>query len=95
MREHQDDELFAFVFFLEGTQDELKALNDELGADNIALGLIPTEAKDKTQKLYKLNPDVESTLFVYRAREVEHVIVDFDASKDSDQLKEAIQAVCR
>jgi hypothetical protein len=90
----EKDGFRAFVYFLDGNASELKALNKKLKADSIALALIPKKDLKETLGLYKINESAKSTVLVYLNREIKAKIVNFDAKKDSEKLKEAINSVC-
>lgn len=83
----------AFVYLLNGSPKQLKALNKKLKADNIALALIAPNAKDDTLKLYKVNKKAKSTVFVYLNREIKAKWVNYDPKTDSKDFKKAISKV--
>lgn len=84
----------AFVYFLDGTPEQLKKLNKELGADNIALALIPPGAREDTMKMYKVNPAAKSTVLVYLNRNIKKNMVNFNPKRDTESLESAISKVC-
>ena len=89
--EHEDFK--AFVYFLDGTPDQLKKLNEELQADSIALALIPDDELEETLELYDVNTEVQSTVLVYKNREVTHKVVNY-TDEDADEIKKAIDTIC-
>lgn len=93
--EHKEDGFRAFVYFLDGTPEQLMKLNSELKADNIALALLPDEERAETLELYAINEKAQSTVMVYKAREVTEKVVNFENDKDGETVKGAIDEVCR
>ncbi len=92
--EHKEAGFRAFVYFLDGTPEQLKKLNSELKADNIALALIPDEERAETLELYAINKKAESTVIVYKAREVTEKVVNFRDDEDGETVKGAIDKIC-
>lgn len=86
----------AFVYFLDKDEDELRAMNKALKADNIALALLTDEERDKTLGKYKVHGKARSTILVHKDRVVTERIVDFDVnSDDPETLIRAIKAICQ
>ena len=84
----------AFVYILDGTPEQLKALNKELKADNVALALIPKADKKETLELYDIDPKAESTVIVYKSRTVTKTFTNFKDNKHGKSLRNAISKVC-
>jgi len=84
----------AFVYFLDGTPEQLKKLNRELGVDNIALALIPPGSRKDTLKMYEVNPEAKSTVLVYLNRNIKKNMVNFNPKRDTEALKNAISKIC-
>lgn len=91
-KKHKDDGFVAFVFFLDGKKSRLRRLNKRLKLDNIALCLIPPGERAETLKEYKINPNAQSTILVYKSRVIKDVIVNYD-KRDSKRLLREIAKV--
>jgi hypothetical protein len=92
--EHREAGFKAFVYFLDGTPEQLKKLNAELKADNIALALIPDKERAETLELYAVNEKAQSTVLVYKSREVTEKVVNFQDDEDGETVKGAIDKIC-
>lgn len=94
-KEHDKQGFMAFVFFLDGTPDQLKKLNKELKLDNIALCLLTDKERQSTLKGYGINPKAKSTFLIYDARVLKDKVVNYDAQKNAAYVKKAIDKICR
>ena len=91
----QHNRFRAFVYFQNVKPESLKKLNKELGADNIALCMFEKKEREKSLKLYKINPKAKSTVMVYLNRDITANIVNFNPKKDKKALEGAIDKICK
>lgn len=91
---HKKAEFKAFVIFTRGSDADLKKLNKELKADNIALTTVDGLRADGMRK-YNVNPAAKSTVFLYRDRTVKAKIVNYNAKSDAKTLSSKIDLICK
>ena len=92
---YKDQNFRAFVYFLDGNEAQIKALNKKLKTDNISLSLITDEERKSTLKGYKINSKAKSTIMLYVTRQVKSRMVNFEkGAKDENALKKAIKDLC-
>lgn len=91
---HEKAEFKAFVIFTSGSEADLKKLNKELKADNVALTLVDGLKADGVQK-FKVNPAAKSTVIIYRDRTVKAKIVNYNAKSDAKTLSQKIDLICK
>lgn len=90
---HGASEFKAFIFFVDGSESKLKALNNKLKASNIALGILDG-VDAEGMKLYKVNPKAKSTVFLYEDRIIKAKFVNYQLA-DEAKLSKKIELICK
>lgn len=69
-------------------QKKIKDWCDEQQLNKVAITWVPSPVDEETSGLYKINPEAENTVFVYKKRKISEKWVNIDYSDAS--LKEII-----